>query len=72
MDPVTIFALIQKGISLIPLLVEGGMDIANTISSLQKLATAGQTGTTISDADLKTIEDQFDSDLDAFNAPLPD
>ena len=72
MNATVIFGLIQKGLTLLPLLLQGGMDIANTIASLQKLAQAGAAGTTISDADLAVIEAQFDADLTEFNSPLPD
>lgn len=70
MDATVIFGLIQKGITLIPILLQAGVDIGTTISNLNKLAEAGKNGTTISDADLATIEAQFDADLDAFNKPM--
>lgn len=70
MNSAAIFALIQKGIQLIPVLIQAGVDIAGTISSLNTLAEAGKNGTSISDADLATIEAQFDADLDAFNKPM--
>jgi hypothetical protein len=70
MDPATIFMLIDKGLTLLPLLVQGGVDIANTIGNLKKLSQAGAAGTPISDADLASIEAQFDADLDDFNKPM--
>jgi hypothetical protein len=70
MDPTVIFMLIDKGLTLLPLLVQGGVDIANTIDNLKKLSQAGATGTPISDTDLASIEEQFDADLDDFNKPM--
>jgi hypothetical protein len=70
MDVTAIFTLIQKGLSLLPILIQAGEDVGSAVTNLQKLADAGAAGTSISDADLATIEAQFDSDLAEFNKPM--
>ena len=71
MNAATIFMLIDKGVALLPTLVQAGVDIAQTISNIRKLSQAGASGTSISDAELAAIETQFDADLDDFNTPIP-
>lgn len=70
MNATAIFALIDKGLTLLPILLQAGEDVATTISNLQKLSAAGAAGTSISDADLASIEAQFDADLADFNTPM--
>lgn len=70
MDATVIFGLIEKGLTLLPILLQAGEDVATTIGNLQKLSSAGAAGTSISDADLASIEAQFDADLADFNTPM--
>jgi hypothetical protein len=64
-----IFVLIEKGLTLLPLLVDAGVNITARIQQLISLNKAAQSGTVISAADLAKIRSDFDADLDAFNAP---
>lgn len=72
MDTALIFGLIQKGLALLPILLQAGEDVAQTISNMKKLADSGTAGTPISDDDLTAIEAQFDADLASFNEPMED
>lgn len=70
MNTVLIFELIEKGITLIPTLVQAGLDITAKVQQIKKLAEAGKNGTMISDEDLAKIRADFDADLDDFNKPI--
>jgi hypothetical protein len=69
MNTAVIFDLIAKGVSLLPILVEAGIDIKARVDQLTTLAKGGAAGT-ITDEDLAKIRSDFDSDLDSFNAPI--
>ena len=70
MNTALIFELIEKGITLIPTLVNAGIDITDKIQHIKTLAEAGKNGTMISDADLAKIRADFDADLADFNKPM--
>lgn len=70
MDATAIFALIDKGLTLLPILLQAEEDVAQTIANMKKLSEAGAAGTSISDEDLASIEAQFDQDLSDFNTPM--
>jgi|GEM_PF-6024204 hypothetical protein len=65
-----IFDLIEKGLTLLPLLVDAGINITTKVEQLLALNKAAAGGTPISAADLAKIRADFDSDLDDFNTPI--
>jgi hypothetical protein len=69
MDAAAVFVLIEKGLTLLPLLIQAGVDIAPKVEQLIALAKAGSAGT-LSDADIAKIRADFDTDLDQFNQPM--
>lgn len=69
MDPVVIFELIEKGLTLLPTLVEAGIDINNRVQQLIALSRGGAAGT-LSEAEIAKIRADFDADLAEFNAPI--
>lgn len=69
MNAAAIFALIEQGLTLLPTLVQAGIDITQHIQQLTTLAKAGQSGT-IDPAELESIRSSFDTALDSFNAPI--
>lgn len=69
MDPVTVFALIEKGVTLLPILVNAGIDITQRVKQLIALSRGGAGGT-LTDADIAKIRADFDADLAGFNNPL--
>lgn len=71
MNTALIFDLIAKGVALIPVLVEAGIDITKKVQQIKALADAGKNGTVISDEELAKIRADFDTSLDDFNEPLP-
>lgn len=70
MDPVLIFTLIEKGLTLLPTLVSAGMDITQRVQQLIRLSKGGAEGTLTSD-EVDRIRTDFDADLAEFNSPLP-
>ena len=69
MNAVAVFQLIEQGLTLLPILIQAGVDITQRVQQLTSLAKGGADGT-ISDADLAKIRADFDSDLAEFNAPM--
>jgi hypothetical protein len=65
-----IFALIEQGLTLLPILINAGVSIEQRVEQLVALAKGGADGT-LTDADIAKIRADFDADLAAFNAPLP-
>lgn len=70
MNTALLFDLISKGVALIPVLVEAGIDITKKVQQIKALSDAGKNGTMISDAELAKIRADFDASLDDFNTPL--
>ncbi len=71
MNTALLFELIAKGVALLPVLVEAGIDITKKVQQIKTLAEAGKAGKMISDEELKKIRDDFDASLDDFNEPIP-
>lgn len=70
MDAAAVFLLIEKGITLLPTLIQAGVEITQVIQNLKNLAAAGAAGT-VTDEQLTTLEAQLDALIADFNAPLP-
>jgi len=66
-----IFVLIEKGLTLIPILIESGISITSTVKHLLALNKAAASGGKIAPEELAKIRADFDADLDDFNKPLP-
>jgi|KBSMisStandDraft_5_1062788.scaffolds.fasta_scaffold247144_4 hypothetical protein len=66
-----IFDLIEKGLVLLPTLIEAGVDVRPRIEKLISLSKQAAAGHPISAADLAKIRADFDADLDDFNKPIP-
>jgi hypothetical protein len=69
MNP-AIFQLIEQGLTLLPVLVEAGINITQRVQQLIALNKSAATGVPISDADLAKIRADFDQDLSDFNSPM--
>lgn len=69
MNAAAIFQLIEQGLTLLPILIQAGIDITQRVEQLSALAKGGASGT-ISDADLAKIRADFDADLASFNEPI--
>lgn len=71
MDTVAIFSLIEKGLTLLPMLIDAGVSIESRVQQLIALAKGGQDGT-ITPEELAKIRADFDKDLAEINADIPD
>lgn len=69
MDPVLIFSLIEKGLTLVPILIQAGTEVIPLINQIRKIAQGGADGT-ITQAQLDALEADLDSALDNFNKPM--
>lgn len=69
MDIAAILALIAKGVSLIPIIIQAGQDIGPAIGVLTKIITGAQAGT-VTDAELTAAEATLDQMIEDFNLPI--
>ena len=69
MNAAAIFTLIEQGLTLLPVLIDAGINIDKRVQQLIALSKGGAAGT-ITDADLAKIRADFDADLADFNAPM--
>lgn len=69
MDAAAIFALISKGLALIPILIEAGAEVGTIIQNLKALSDSAQSGT-VTDDQLNTLEAELDAAITEFNAPM--
>lgn len=70
MDTAAVLALIEKGIAIIPILIQFGQDIAPAIEILKNVVTGAQAGT-ITDEELAQNEAELDALIADFNTDLP-
>jgi hypothetical protein len=71
MDPMTILSLVEKGITVVSMLVAAGQNAAPAITALKELVTGARKGS-VTDADLDKTEAILDGLIDDFNLELPD
>lgn len=71
MDPLTIIALIGKGISVAEMLIDAGKSAAPAFTAVKNLISGAQSGT-VTDADLTSTESMLDGLIDDFNTPIAD
>lgn len=69
MDMSAILALLEKGLTILPMLVSAGVDIAQTVEKLSGLASAAQTGT-VTDEQVTDVETHLDAQIADFNLPM--
>lgn len=69
MDAAAIFALLEKGLTLIPILLQAGSSIEPYIERLIGIAQGGATGTVTQD-ELDSLEADLDRALADFNQPM--
>jgi hypothetical protein len=69
MSAAEILALVEKGLTLLPLLIQAGEEITPLVERLIKVAKGGADGTVTAE-ELRNLEADIDTDLDSFNAIL--
>lgn len=70
MNAALIFSIIEKGLTVIPLLIQAGSTVMPLIERLRAVAKGGTEGT-VTIGELEALERDLDAALDEFNAPLP-
>lgn len=69
MDAVAIFALISKGLTLLPILIQAGAEVGSIIQNMKSLSDSAVSGT-VTDDQLNTLEAELDAAIEQFNAPM--
>lgn len=69
MDAAAIFALLEKGLTLLPTLLSAGVAVEQIIENMIGLSKDAQTGTVTQDQ-LDTLEAQLDAAIAQFNTDL--
>ena len=69
MNAAAVFALIEKGLTLVPLLINAGQEVIPLINRIREIAKGGATGT-ISADELTALEADLDAALEDFNKPI--
>ena len=69
MDPMTVFAVLEKGITVVSMLIAAGQNAAPAIEVLKRLVTGAQEGT-VTDEQLARDEAFLDEQIEEFNKPI--
>ena len=70
MNAAAIFGIIEKGLTVIPLLIQAGTTVVPLVNRLVAVAKGGADGT-VTDEELTALEADLDAALGEFNSPLP-
>jgi hypothetical protein len=68
-DAAAIFALISKGLALVPILIQAGAEIETIITNLKNLSDSAQAGT-VTDEQMNALEAELDAAIAEFNTPM--
>lgn len=71
MNAAAIFGILEKGLSLLPVLISTGTSVVSIIQRMTKVAAAAKEGKTVDKAEIDALEAELDTALAEFNAPLP-
>lgn len=70
MDITTILPILEKGLQLLPIIIQAGEDVAPAIKVMYNLVIGAQAGT-ITDVELTDAEVKLDQMISDFNEPMP-
>lgn len=70
MNAAAVFAILEKGLSLIPVLLEAGAEIIPLVQRMQQVAADAKAGKQVDPATLDSLEADLDSALADFNQPM--
>jgi hypothetical protein len=71
MNATAIFALLEKGLTVLPLLVEAGMDIYDLATRMANVAKDAKEGKSVDPQEITALEADLDAGLAEFNSPMP-
>lgn len=66
------WTIIEKGLTLLPALIEAGVSVTSIISKMTKVAEQSKKGIPVPRSELESLEADLDGLLNEFNAPLPE
>lgn len=69
MGAAAVFAIIEKGLTIIPILLQAGSEIGPLVQRLIDMAKGGANGS-VTQADLDALEADLDQALADFNTPM--
>lgn len=70
MNAAAIFGIIEKGLTVIPLLISAGATVVPLVNRLIAVSKGGAEGT-VTKTELEALEADLDAALAEFNSPLP-
>jgi hypothetical protein len=70
MNAALVFQIIEKGLTIIPLLISAGATVMPLINRLIAVTKGGADGT-VTKTELEALEADLDAALNEFNSPLP-
>lgn len=71
MDVTTIFGLLEKGLRLIPVLIDTGSNVVSLVQRMTAVAEKAKNGEQVDPAEIAALEADLDAKFAEFNAPLP-
>ncbi len=69
MDPMTIIALVAKGLAVVTALTEAGKNVMPAVTAIKNLVKSAENGT-VTDAEVDATDAQLDAMLTKFDLPL--
>jgi hypothetical protein len=70
MDMTKVLSALEKGLKLLPSIVEAGEDIASTVEQMVTVAAKAKNGT-VTAADVTALETHLDQQIADFNSDMP-
>lgn len=71
MDYSKVFEILEKGLKLIPVLIDTGSDVIGLVNRMSKVAADAKEGKQVDPQEIGELEADLDATLDEINAPLP-
>jgi flagellin-like hook-associated protein FlgL len=70
MEAAAVFAIIEKGLAVLPILLAAGENVIELINRMRAVAAAQAAGQSVSEADLNSLEADLDALIAKFNEPI--
>lgn len=70
MDAAAVFAILEKGLAVLPILIAAGQNVADFIERMRAVAKAQADGVPVSDDQLNALEADLDAAVAEFNKPM--
>lgn len=72
MNYTVVFDVLQKGLTLLPILISAGTNVIALIERMRNVAAAAKEGKQVDPAELAALEADLDAALAEFNSDLPE